>query len=97
MRAADLMSTDVVTYFVQSQIPVAVCVIATVAIGHFFVQRWFDQRDAARGVADGAPVKADQKDLEKAFEGAGPVHYALLPMLPLVLLIVFSPMVYDGI
>ena len=39
MRAADLMSTDVVTYFVQSQIPVAVCVIATVAIGHFFVQR----------------------------------------------------------
>lgn len=31
MRAADLMSTDVVTYFVQSQIPVAVCVIATVA------------------------------------------------------------------
>ena len=57
MRAADLMSTDVVTYFVQSQIPVAVCVIATVAIGHFFVQRWFDQRDAARGVADGAPVK----------------------------------------
>ena len=97
MRAADLMSTDVVTYFVQSQIPVAVCVIATVAIGHFFVQRRFDQRDAARGVADGAPVKADQKDLEKAFEGAGPVHYALLPMLPLVLLIVFSPMVYDGI
>lgn len=25
------------------------------------------------------------------------MHYALLPMLPLVLLIVFSPMVYDGI
>ena len=97
MRAADLMSTDVVTYFVQSQIPVAVCVIATVAVGHFFVQRWFDQRDAARGVADGSPVKADQKDLEKAFEGAGPVHYALLPMLPLVLLIIFSPMVYAGI
>ena len=35
--------------------------------------------------------------LKKAFEGAGPVHYALLPVLPLVLLIVFSPMVYDGI
>lgn len=25
------------------------------------------------------------------------MHYALLPVLPLVLLIVFSPMVYDGI
>lgn len=45
MRAADLLNTDVVTYFVHNQIPVALCVIATVAVGHFFVQRWFDLRD----------------------------------------------------
>ncbi len=44
MRAADLLGTDVVTYFVQSQIPVALCVIATVAVGHFFIQRWFDRK-----------------------------------------------------
>lgn len=81
MRAADLLGTDVVTYFVQSQIPVALCVIATVAVGHFFIQRWFDRKALHAGEA----------------EAAGPVHYALLPVLPLVLLIVFSPMVYDGI
>ena len=95
MRAADLLQTDVVTYFVQSQIPVAICVVATVALGHFFIQRWFDRKDAAKGVVTAG--KAEGKDLEKAFEGAGPTFYALLPMLPLVLLIVFSPMVYAGV
>lgn len=97
MRAADLMQTDVVTYFVHSQIPVAVCVITTVALGHFFVQRWFDRRDAAKLGAEAKVTKASDEDLAKAFEDAGPAHYALLPMLPLVLLIIFSPMVYDGI
>ena len=94
MRAADLLGTDVVTYFVQSQIPVALCVVATVAVGHFFVQRWFDARDAKKGVSRNA---AEAQDLEKAFEGAGPSYYALLPMLPLVLLIIFSPMVYADV
>lgn len=97
MRAADLMQTDVVTYFVHSQIPVAVCVITTVALGHFFVQRWFDRRDAAKLGTEAKTTKASDEDLAKAFKGAGPAHYALLPMLPLVLLIIFSPMVYDGI
>ena len=97
MRAADLMQTDVVTYFVHSQIPVAICVIMTVALGHFFVQRWFDRRDAAKLGAEAKVTKASDEELAKAFEGAGPAHYALLPMLPLVLLIIFSPMVYDGI
>lgn len=99
MRAADLLGTDVVTYFVQSQIPVALYVIATVAVGHFFIQRWFDRKALHAGEAEAAEVPAESTDerLKKAFEGAGPVHYALLPVLPLVLLIVFSPMVYDGI
>ena len=96
MRAADLLNTDVVTYFVQSQIPVAVCVIAVVAVGHFFVQRWFDRRDAASGAAEAAGP-AEKRDVSKAFEGAGPGWYAVLPMVPLVLLIVFSPMVYKGV
>ena len=94
MRAADLLNTDVVTYFVQDQIPVALCVIATVAIGHFFVQRWFDRRD---GEAANAGTGGEKQDVNKAFEGAGPAYYAILPMIPLFLLIVFSPMVYAGV
>lgn len=94
MRAADLMQVDVVTYFVTSQIPVALCVIASVAIGHFFVQRWFDRRDAMK-LTNG--LVEEKQDVTKAFEGAGPAHYAILPMLPLFLLIVFSPMVYADV
>lgn len=94
MRAADLVNTDVVTYFVQDQIPVALCVIATVAIGHFFVQRWFDRCD---GEAANAGTAGEKQDVNKAFEGAGPAYYAILPMIPLFLLIVFSPMVYAGV
>ena len=46
MRAADLVGTDVVTYFVTGQIPVAICIIIAVAVGHALVQRWFDRREA---------------------------------------------------
>lgn len=94
MRAADLLNTDVVTYFVHNQIPVALCVIATVAVGHFFVQRWFDLRDGQ--TANAGSNSQEKQDVSKAFEGAGPAYYAILPMLPLFLLIVFSPMVYAG-
>lgn len=95
MRAAELVKTDVVSYFVHGQIPVAICTVITVAVAHFFVQRWFDRRDIASGrctVQDSTP-----QDLDRALDGAGPIHYAILPMLPLFLLIVFSPMVYGGI
>lgn len=95
MRAADLLNTDVVTYFVHNQIPVALCVIATVAVGHFFVQRWFDLRDGQ--TANAGSNSQEKQDVRKAFEGAGPAYYAILPMLPLFLLIVFSPMVYAGV
>ena len=73
MRAADLVGTDVVTYFVQSQVPVALVVVTVVALGHFFVQRWFDQRDQAQGKV--TAEKVDAQNIEKAFEGVGPVHY----------------------
>ena len=95
MRAAELVKTDVVSYFIHGQIPVALCTVATVAAMHFFMQRWFDRRDAASGRT--GPEDTMPLDLGKAMEGSGPVHYAALPMLPLVLLIVFSPMVYKGV
>ena len=95
MRAADLCGMDVVTYFIQGQGPVALCTIASVAIGHFFVQRWFDRREGAKANAENGPEST--MDVDKALEGAGPAYYAILPMLPLFLLVIFSPLVYKGI
>ncbi|MCF0254421.1 MAG: C4-dicarboxylate transporter DcuC, partial [Duodenibacillus sp.] len=95
LRAADLLKTDVGTYFVMDQLPVALCVIAAVALGHYAVQKFFDRRD---GVACGSAASRDSKaDLEKAFEGAGPGYYALLPMVPLFLLIIFCPLVCGAV
>ncbi len=96
MRAADLVGTDVVTYFVTGQIPVAVCVMLSIAIGHFLIQRWFDRREAAKGIADNVEGANAGSKTEDAFADAGPAHYAILPILPLFLLIIFSPMVYAG-
>ena len=95
MRASDLIGTDVVTYFVTGQIPVAVSIMIAVAVGHALIQRWFDRREAAKGIVDeGIAQSADDKD---PFADAGPAHYAVLPILPLFLLLIFSPMVYAGI
>ena len=95
MRASDLIGTDVVTYFVTGQIPVAVSIMIAVAVGHALIQRWFDRREAAKGIVDaGIAQNADSKD---PFADAGPAHYAILPILPLFLLLIFSPMVYAGI
>lgn len=95
MRAADLCNMDVVTYFVQGQGPVALCTIASVAIGHYFVQRWFDKREGA--AANKEDAKESALDVDEALKGAGPVYYAILPMLPLGLLIGLSPLVYKAI
>ena len=95
MRAADLVQTDVVSYFINGQIPVAICIIIAVAVGHALVQRWFDRREAAKGIVDQGEGSSEKT--EDAFAGAGPAHYAILPILPLFLLILFSPMVYAGI
>lgn len=95
MRAADLVQTDVVSYFINGQIPVAICIIIAVAVGHALVQRWFDRREAAKGIVDQGEGSSEKT--EDAFAGAGPAHYAILPILPLFLLILFSPMAYAGI
>jgi len=95
MRAAELSKMDIVAYFVQGQVPVAVCTVATVAVLHFVVQRWFDRRDIAAGRVP--PAAASGEDVSKALEGAGPAHYAVLPMIPLALLIVFSPLAVAAI
>lgn len=95
MRAAELVKVDIITYFVQGQVPVAICTMAAVAILHFFVQRWFDKRDIASGRWTLEASSPD--DVSKALEDAGPGHYSILPMVPLALLIIFSPMVVKGI
>lgn len=86
-RTADL---DVALYFTQYQIPVAIPTALTIAVLHFFMQRWFDKRDGHQVVAS---------EIEKSVETEvlPPKIYAVLPVIPLILILVFSKICIPGI
>ena len=68
MRAADLCNMDVVTYFVQGQGPVALCTIASVAIGHYLVREGLKKREASP--ANKEDAKESALDVDEALKGA---------------------------
>lgn len=83
--SATTAGLDITTYWTQYQVPVALAVMITVAVAHYFTQKWFDGRSAQSEDENGAAdIKAvDPKDLPPKF-------YALLPTIPLFLILSFS-------
>lgn len=75
--ASQVAGMGVSQYFLQYQLVVGCTVIVAVAISHFFVQRWFDSRMPVEEVE-----LANQEKLDLP-----PLYYAILPTLPLLLLI----------
>lgn len=65
-------------------------------ITHFFVQRWFDKRDLAKGILTKEDFSVPQLTKEDAKAENTPLWYALFPLFPVILLFVFSPLVYKG-
>lgn len=74
---------DPVLYWTQYQIPVAAVVIPVVAALHYFTQKWMDKRDGH--VVQVAELVTSGKD-----ETMPPLIYAILPALPLILILIFS-------
>lgn len=81
--AAKNAGMDVAVYFASYQIPVSIGVMAVIAISHMFVQRYFDKKQ---------DHIAERVELESTGDSeADPSKiYALLPILPLFLILVFS-------
>ncbi|MCP4044542.1 MAG: anaerobic C4-dicarboxylate transporter DcuC, partial [Gammaproteobacteria bacterium] len=90
--ASETIGISPIEYFVRFQLKISAVVIPVVAIAHFFWQRRCDKREAN-------PVETLRNDLPDKLEDQKepPFVYALLPILPLVLLFVFSPLVVDKI
>jgi DcuC family C4-dicarboxylate transporter len=92
VEAAGILTSDgkadVARYFLKYQLPVAIPIIIVVSILHFFVQRWFDKKD-------GYKIRFDQtiENTDKHDEVRTPNYYALLPLLPLLLVFTFNEMV----
>lgn len=88
--AAKNAGLDVAIYFAAYQIPIAVCVIAVVAVSHALVQKYFDGK---------AGHKAEQTDFIDEDDTAGIFSkiYAFLPVLPLILILTFSKLLVSHI
>ncbi|MEZ8025640.1 C4-dicarboxylate transporter DcuC [Enterovibrio norvegicus] len=84
-RTADMPVTE---YFISYQLPVALITMVTIAILHLFVQRWFDRREVENNDTE---ISASESECNP------PIWYALLPVIPLALLLIFSPMAIKSV
>lgn len=90
MMAAQYSGMDPTEFFAIYQMPVGGAAAIVIAVLHFFVQKWFDKRDGYTLGADNT-LKPDE------IEDAPPTIYAILPILPLFLIMAFSKLGYPGI
>ncbi|MBY5946874.1 C4-dicarboxylate transporter DcuC [Photobacterium rosenbergii] len=82
-KAAEVSGIDVATYFASYQLPVSIAAMAVIAVLHFFCQRYFDRKDQENGVTH-------EFNLESKEQREAPKWFAILPVLPLLLLLTFS-------
>lgn len=87
--AARVADMDPIIYFVQCQLPVAIPTLIIVAICHYFVQQYYDRKNDDVYTEQAMQATAEERNV--------PVWYALLPPLPIVLMIIFSPLAYKAI
>lgn len=91
--AAKTAEMDVSVYFAQYQLPVAIATMATIAILHFFVQRWFDQKDGFKPEQNNiSGVKSEDQATDMP-----PAIYALLPVIPFAIILSFSKLMHSSI
>ena len=79
-------------YFVRDQIPVVVWVMGVVAILLFFSARYFDRR------GDGSIFRAQPEPaIDEQADDDAPGFYALLPLVPITLILLFSPLLFGEV
>ncbi len=93
--AAEIAGYDPVVYWHTFQIPIACVVIPFVAVAHYLTQKYMDKRDGhvvqALDPAD-VSVNIETEDEKKAATSHPPKIYAILPVIPLALILIFSPL-----
>ena len=81
--AAKTSGIDVADYFIGIQAPIAGITMIAIAITHYFIQRYFDRRDGIETTSFASPPDTRPDDLP-------PLIYAILPIVPIGLVLVFS-------
>lgn len=91
--AARTANLDVATYFAHHQLPSSIPTILVIAVLTYISARYFDGRQAAPQAADTVAHRTDTTEKTSR----APALYALLPMLPLSLTLIFSKLLVHGI
>jgi DcuC family C4-dicarboxylate transporter len=89
--AAELIGINNVEYFLRFQLPLALPTTCIVMLVFFLSNTYFDRKDKEKRPA--AEDGAVQPKEETADEKKCPGYFALFPILPLALLVIFSPYV----
>ena len=87
--AAKVAGLDPIIYLVQYQLPLALPTLVAAGAAHYFVQRYYDKK--------GDDVYAEAAEVKASDAPEVPKWYALFPVLPIVLLIIFSKLVVSSI
>ena len=90
--AAKTAGLDVATYFASHQIPTAVLTIIVITVLTYFSAKYFDNKEGYEIDDIQKDVNAKEKDLN-----CPPVIYAILPVLPLTLILIFSKLLISSI
>ena len=88
--ASETSAIDTMVYFVKYQMSVAIPIILVITAVHFMIQKRADKALTAE-----SPVQADKKQPDT--QHSVPACYALLPVIPLILLMVFNDFVVKSV
>jgi DcuC family C4-dicarboxylate transporter len=82
--AANICKLDPAVYFVNYQLPIFITTTLILGVTHYFVQKWWDKKEGFTG-------HEDSVDLVKEDESRPPLIYAVLPIIPMLFILGFSP------
>lgn len=98
--AAKYAGMTSVDYFIHYQLPQALAISAVMVVLHYITQRWFEKKYEG-GLANGVPREENQALVAENLTGNGeseiPPFYAVLPTIPLVLILLFGYFKIGGI
>lgn len=84
-KASELLEMNNVMYFIEHQLPMAIPMTILLMVLYYFTNRYFDKKDIESGkIVAEKPIQVSEMKVEV------PLIFALLPVLPLLMLIVFS-------
>ncbi|MGL4780921.1 MAG: C4-dicarboxylate transporter DcuC [Bacteroidales bacterium] len=84
-KASELLEMNNVMYFIEYQLPMAIPLTILLMVLYYFTNRYFDKKDIESGkIVAEKPIQLSEMKIDV------PMIFAILPVLPLLMLIIFS-------